>query len=212
MIPLQRKQCFSFHTRPTLILSWIPKRTKRSEPRLFREQYRRFSDYRRVRIGNVEIPLGGKHDRYQKQDRRLVPSLYLSNGYQSDILKENVAGTTLSSSSPSIVRHLQWMMAKDSMKQDMLLVGPPGAGEVFRRRLALAYAELTEQPIEILSISGDLTESDLKQRREIVQKTTTNTSNPTTEIEFVDQAPVRAAKHGRLLLPNAMFFPLSIIF
>jgi MoxR-like ATPase len=87
------------------------------------------------------------------------------------------------------------MMAKDQLQQDMLLVGPPGAGECFRRRLALAYAELTQKPMEILTISGDLTESDLKQRRELVQN-----HQGSTTVEFVDQAPVRAAKHGRLLL------------
>ena len=123
-----------------------------------------------------------------EEDHMLVPSKYLSKD-------QTTLGAMLSSHSPSILRHLQWMMAKDSMQQDMLLVGPPGAGAVFRRRLALAYAELTETPIEILTISGDLTESDLKQRREIVQN-----SDGNTEIEFVDQAPVRAAKYGRLLL------------
>lgn len=181
MIPIRFKFCFSSHSRPLSILLW----NARTHPQL---QYRNFSTDRKVRIGSVEIPLRRNIDH---NDHRLVPSKYL--------LRENLdadeAKGMLSSGSPSILRHLQWMMAKDSMHQDMLLVGPPGAGEVFRRRLALAYAELTEKPIEILSISGDLTESDLKQRREIVQ----NDSNAT-EIQFVDQAPVRAAKYGRLLL------------
>ncbi|VEU39285.1 unnamed protein product [Pseudo-nitzschia multistriata] len=93
------------------------------------------------------------------------------------------------------------MMAKDSMVQDMFLVGPPGAGEVFRRRLAFAYAQLTKKPIEILTISGDLTESDLKQRREITQNNASGSADTSpTNIEFIDQAPVRAAKHGRLLI------------
>ena len=63
-----------------------------------------------------------------------------------------------SSSAPVFLRHLRWMMAKDLMKQEMLLIDPPGAGECYRRRLALAYAEMTQKPIDVLTISGDETE------------------------------------------------------
>lgn len=150
-----------------------------------------------VRIGNVEIPLGRpplenttmipEHD-----DRWMIPRSYLPSD-------EMVS----SSSYALFLRHLQWMMAKDLLKQDMLLVGPPGAGECFRRRLALAYAEMTQKPIEILTISGDMTESDLKQRRELIQ-TMDEYSNSTTSVQFVDQAPVRAAKYGRLLLLDGL--------
>ena len=86
-------------------------------------------------------------------------------------------------------------MAKDSLGQDMLLIGPPGAGACYRRRLALSYAELTRKHVEVLSLTSDLTESDLKQRRELIEADTGGTT-----VEFRDQAPVRAAKHGRLLL------------
>jgi von Willebrand factor A domain-containing protein 8 len=163
-----------------------------------------------VRIGNVEIPLGRPplgdiadkttgRDKYD--DRWLIPHMYLPSETQSSF------SSTLSSTSV-LLRHLQWMMAKDVLKQDMLLIGPPGAGECYRRRLVLAYAEMTQKPIEILTISGDITESDLKQRRELVQTMTTTTiegkSTSTTSVQFVDQAPVRAAKHGRLLLLDGL--------
>ena len=139
------------------------------------------TDRSRVRIGSVEIPLGTSTNK-EKDEKWLVPSSYLSS-------------VLTSSSSPlAVLKHLQWMMAKDILQQDMLLVGPPGSGEVDRRRLALAYAELTQKPIEILTITGDKTESDLKQRRELVQH------QQQTSVQFVDQAPVRAAKYGRLLL------------
>ena len=80
------------------------------------------------------------------------------------------------------------MMQKDALEQDMFLLGPPGP---MRRHLALQYAELAGRECEVLSISRDTTESDLKQRREIVGGG---------EAVFVDQPPVRAAVEGRLLL------------
>jgi hypothetical protein len=76
--------------------------------------------------------------------------------------------------------HLRWLTQKDSLHQDCFLIGPPGS---YRRRLALAYAELTGREVEVLVLSQDTTEADLKQRREIVNGSAI----------FVDQAPVRAA-------------------
>jgi len=170
-------------------------------------RHQQISSRRRVRIGNVEILMGREQDNtIAERDDWLIPSRYLSNDEEKPLFEQVLlanAAAVIPSYSPIILKHLQWMMAKDFMEQDMFLVGPPGAGEVFRRRLALAYAELTQKPIEILTISGDLTESDLKQRREMVQKNTVHGSEETvfsTNIEFTDQAPVRAAKHGRLLL------------
>lgn len=42
-----------------------------------------------------------------------------------------------------------------------------------RRRLAMAFAELTSREIEYISLSRDTTESDMKQRREVILKTAT---------------------------------------
>ena len=130
----------------------------------------------RVRIGNVDIALG------DGSSPHLIPSNYLP-----------------SNPSPIFLKHLQWLMHKDNLSQDMLLVGPPGAGSIYRRRLALAYAELTRKPVELLTLSSDITESDLKQRRELVQSKT-----GTADVEFVDQAPVRAAKAGRILILDGL--------
>jgi MoxR-like ATPase len=135
-----------------------------------------------VRIGHVEMATGTATGTTTTDTQHLVPSKYLP-----------------SNPSPTFLRHLQWMMAKDALGQDMLLIGPPGAGSSYRRRLVLSYAELTQKPVEILTLTSDLTESDLKQRRELVE-----TSQGQTAIEFVDQAPVRAAKHGRLLLLDGL--------
>lgn len=61
--------------------------------------------------------------------------------------------------------HLRWMLQKDILGQDMFLIGKPGP---LRRRLALAYLELTNKSVEFVSLSQDTTEADLKQRREII--------------------------------------------
>ena len=56
----------------------------------------------------------------------------------------------------------------------MFLVGPPGP---LRRHLALAFCELMGKELEYVSLSRDTTETDLKQRREIVGGT----------VHYVDQ-------------------------
>nr|KAJ3422948.1 von Willebrand factor A domain-containing protein 8 [Polyrhizophydium stewartii] len=56
--------------------------------------------------------------------------------------------------------------------------------------LVLRYAQLAQREIEYVSLSRDVTDSDLKQRREIRNGTAV----------FIDQACVRAAVHGRLLV------------
>lgn len=61
--------------------------------------------------------------------------------------------------------HLRWMLQKDILGQDIFLIGKPGP---LRRRLALAYLELTNKSFEFVSLSQDTTEADLKQRREII--------------------------------------------
>lgn len=93
----------------------------------------------------------------------------------------------------------------------MFLVGPPGPEKL---RLALWYAELVgrdvgrwfepdffllgvlKKPViaEVLNVSRDTTESDLKQRREIANST----------VLHVDQAPVRAAINGEKCLQSSI--------
>jgi MoxR-like ATPase len=78
-------------------------------------------------------------------------------------------------------------LQKDQLKQDVFLIGPPGPE---RRRLAFKYCELTQREIEYVSISKDTTSSDLKQRREIKNRTA----------YYIDQSAVNAAVHGRILV------------
>ena len=81
---------------------------------------------------------------------------------------------------PWALSHFRWLAQKDQLGQDMFLVGAPGP---LRRRLAMAYCELAGREVEIVTLTQDTTESDLKQRREIVNRSAL----------FNDQAPVRAA-------------------
>ncbi|KAF2887509.1 hypothetical protein ILUMI_18664, partial [Ignelater luminosus] len=87
----------------------------------------------------------------------------------------------------STLHHLRWMMQKDLLGQDIFLIGPPGPR---RRSLAMQYLELTNRELEYVSLSRDTTESDLKQRREIVNGSAT----------YFDQSAVRAATKGRILI------------
>lgn len=65
-----------------------------------------------------------------------------------------------------MLHHLKWMMEKDILGQDMFLLGPPGSR---KRILAMQYLEITNREYEYVALSRDTTESDLKQRREIIQ-------------------------------------------
>jgi MoxR-like ATPase len=83
--------------------------------------------------------------------------------------------------------HLEWLFQKDALTQDAFLIGPPGG---LRRHLAFSYCELTNRSYEIVSLSKETTDADLKQRREIVDSTAV----------YVDQPPVKAALDGSVLI------------
>ncbi|XP_045536521.1 von Willebrand factor A domain-containing protein 8 [Papilio machaon] len=99
----------------------------------------------------------------------------------------SVEGSELKYLSQSTLRNLRWMMQKDSLGQDMFLLGRPGPN---RRKVALQYLELTQRELEYVALSRDTTEADLKQRREIQNSTA----------KYFDQSAVRAAIEGRILV------------
>ncbi|XP_013145286.1 PREDICTED: von Willebrand factor A domain-containing protein 8 [Papilio polytes] len=99
----------------------------------------------------------------------------------------SVEGSELKYLSQSTLRNLRWMMQKDSLGQDMFLLGRPGPS---RRKVALQYLELTQRELEYVALSRDTTEADLKQRREIQNSTA----------KYFDQSAVRAAIEGRILV------------
>ena len=120
----------------------------------------------------------------------------------SQILAKPVVGSRPSTLVPSafaptseddieIAGHLRWMEQKDTLGQDMLLLGPPGA---LRRHLALRFCEALGREAEVLTVTRDTTEADLKQRREL-------TSGPDgTHTTYSDSMPVRCALMGRVLI------------
>lgn len=54
---------------------------------------------------------------------------------------------------------------KDELRQDMFLIG---AGGPLRRWAAFHFCEMTKREVEYIALTRDTTESDLKQRREII--------------------------------------------
>ena len=100
-------------------------------------------------------------------------------------------GAALDTLPQELLLHLRWMLQKDLAGQDMCLLGPPGP---LRRRLAQLYCELRGHEAEYVCLSRDTTESDLKQRREIVGGS----------VRYVDQPPVQAAVHGRVLILDGL--------
>ncbi len=148
-----------------------------------------------VSIGDVSV---------KRFDGHLTHSALVPRGYLPDVLPQvgDAAPQPLWSSlafefgqitrlccgSPQeTLEHLRWLMQKDSMGQDVFLLGVPGP---HRRRLIMMYCELVGREVEFVTVSRDTTDADLKQRREIVGGSAV----------FSDQAPVRAAIHGRLLV------------
>ena len=103
---------------------------------------------KKVRIGDVAfdvvVPLPGSE--------ALVPSGYLA----------------AEESGQDVLRVLRFIMQKDVLGQDVYLIGPPGP---VRRQIAMKYCELTSRQVEYVALSHDTTETDLKQRREIVAGT-----------------------------------------
>lgn len=101
------------------------------------------------------------------------------------------------------------MLQKDLLKQDMFLIGPPGAS---RRLLSMRFCELLNREVEYIAVSPDTTESDLKQASYLVSRVghcdvielTMHNCQRREIVDgasiFTDQAPVRAALNGRVLV------------
>ncbi|KAF4697005.1 von Willebrand factor A domain-containing protein 8 [Perkinsus olseni] len=84
--------------------------------------------------------------------------------------------------------HLKWMREKYALRQDMFLIGDPGS---MRRRLAYHFCLVEGLQPELLTITRDTVEADLRQRREFGKNGQTI---------YVDSAVVRAAIMGRVLI------------
>ena len=92
----------------------------------------------------------------------------------------------------SIQSHLRWMSKKRVLKQDILLLSSPP--NTFARNVALTFTEINNLPVEFVSLTSDTTESDLKTRRDLENQC----------VKFTDQAPVRAALQGKVLILDGL--------
>ena len=88
---------------------------------------------------------------------------------------------------PAAAQHVQWMQRKDKLGQDMMLLGAAGP---MRRWLALRFCQIAGREVELITLTQDSTEADLKQRREIGVRGT----------YCVDSPVVTAALRGRVLI------------
>uniref|UniRef100_A0A2M4A0X9 von Willebrand factor A domain-containing protein 8 n=1 Tax=Anopheles triannulatus TaxID=58253 RepID=A0A2M4A0X9_9DIPT len=129
-----------------------------------------------IEIGDVTMEVAAPHH------PELVPTGYYYG--TGDGAEGHTEGQQLSQTR---LHHLRWMLQKDKLGQDMMLLGRPGR---LRRHLVMQYAELTRREVEYVLLNRDTTESDLKQRREIRDGTAT----------YHNQGAVRAATEGRLLV------------
>ncbi len=149
----------------------------------------------RISIGNVSVPSApigsGRLD--------LVPSLEHMAHLNVNDMNMNM------NLPPCSMSHLRWMLQKDlALKQDFLLLGPPSLARD-RRYLVLLYAALVGREVEYMSLTRDTSDADLKQRREVCAKNSDSTNNTIDQSSvYVNQAPVRAALNGRLLVLDGL--------
>ncbi|KAL7471593.1 hypothetical protein ACHAXS_011891 [Conticribra weissflogii] len=138
------------------------------------------------------------------------------NNNHSHSNNDNVLSSITSTVPPCQVSHLKWMLQKDLfLRQDFLLLGTPNLAKE-RRQLLLLYASLIDREVEYVALSRDTSEADLKQRKEVRGGTSGGTgpgtgtgtgdagSNAGSTTIYVDQAPVRAAREGRLLILDGL--------
>ena len=96
--------------------------------------------------------------------------------------------------SENIQKYIQLIHKKEQLNQDVFLIGTSGP---LRRWVALYYCAKYGREVEYISLTRDITESDLKQRREL--------TNGKKSI-FVNQGVVNAALHGRVLIIEGLEF------
>lgn len=90
--------------------------------------------------------------------------------------------------------HLRWMIQKDSLGQDIFLLG---SHSPLRRWLAFRFCEVLGRECEFLALTPDTSEVDLKSRREL---RAVDGLQGALEVVWFDQAVVRAALFGRVLV------------
>jgi hypothetical protein len=100
---------------------------------------------------------------------------------------ENSGYNCNDASTAQIVAHLRWLRDKDELGQDVFIVAAPGPEA---RWLIALYCELTGRSYEVVVITRDTTDTDLLQRRELIDGSVT----------FADGAVVDCATTGKILI------------
>lgn len=110
----------------------------------------------------------------------------IPRGYLQKLVEKGEEGEGVSLTQEAL-KHLQFLMKKQEMGQDVFMLGPPSQ---MKRALALGFCELFQIEAEYVAISQDTTVSDLKQRREIRNGSAI----------FTDGPAVKSAIFGRILV------------
>lgn len=140
------------------------------------------SRIKKIRIGSIELYNSSKEENNLNDDDTLlsIPNFSLFGEDISELEHQQ-----------EILSHLKWMAMKDKLGQDMFLIGHYGE---LKRHLAFTYCQLTKRKVEYVCITKDTSEHDFKQRREIESNSA----------YYVDQAAVRAAKNGAILIMDGL--------
>ena len=141
-----------------------------------------FSDSWMFRLLSSSLPKRSKH-LYRNLTNLTIGSVSKAcpDPKNPELVPKGFAVEKLSQTS---LRHIQWLLQKDLMEQDVFLIGHPGPT---RRRIVLQFLELSNREYEYLAISRDTTDADLKQRRELIDGSSV----------YSDSAAVRAAIHWK---------------
>jgi MoxR-like ATPase len=138
---------------------------------------RRLAHHRTILNGSLITRIGTSNDKnIGQQHPELIPLV------ENELLNTKWAKS-----------HLRWMAQKDALNQDMFLIG---SHSPIRRQLAFRYCEITSRECEYVALTADTSESDLKARRELRQVE----GSSTLSVIWEDQAVVRAALNGRILI------------
>ena len=95
---------------------------------------------------------------------------------------------------------VRWMVQKHALGQDMYLLG---TFSPVRRWLAFRFCEVIGCEMEYVALTADTSESDLKQRREIVRDVARGGGGT---VVWTDQPVVRAAVEGRVLVLDCLLY------
>lgn len=129
-----------------------------------------YSGGRFLNIGDVKLPIATTHLQPER-----VPAV-LSDGCRTFFPMTHETRAAM-----------RWMAQKELLGQDMCIVGEPGP---LRRWLVQVYCHYARRETQLLVLSRDTTDADIKQRKEILNGSLT----------YAHQAAVQAALNGQVLI------------